>query len=124
MAPSRWFTRGEGDQVSLQELARFNIFVRVGDGAVVVNLDGEFDMSEVEAFRSCMEGVIASCDGAVIVDLADVTFIDSSAISALLHTRRCLAGEGREFRLQHLTASVSRIFELAGLTGTFGGTGM
>jgi anti-anti-sigma factor len=109
--------------MSLHELAPFNIFVRAGHGAVVIDLDGEFDMSEVERFRSCVAGIISTCDDAVVVDLADVTFIDSCAISALMNARRCLAGEGRELRLRNPTAPVARVFELAGLTNLLGNTG-
>jgi anti-anti-sigma factor len=106
-----------------QELAAFNISVQARYGAVVLNIDGEFDMSEVETFRSCVDEIITSCDTAVVVDLAGVTFIDSSAIEALLNARRCLAGEGRELRLQRVSAPVARIFELAGLTNLLGNTG-
>ena len=106
-----------------QELAPFNISVRAGCGAVVLHIDGEFDMSEVETFRSCVDEIITSCDTAVVIDLAGVTFIDSSAIQALLNAGRCLAGKGRELRLQHLTAPVARIFELAGLSNLLGETG-
>jgi anti-sigma B factor antagonist len=98
-----------------RESAAFEIGVRAGYGDVVLDLNGDFDMSEVAAFRSCMDGVIASCDGAVVVDLADVGFIDSTAISALLIARRRLAADGRELRLRHVSAPVSRIFEMAGL---------
>jgi anti-anti-sigma factor len=106
-----------------QEWAPFNISVRADYGAVVLDLDGEFDMSEVEMFRSCVDEIIISCDRAVVVDLAGVTFIDSLAIEALLNARRCLAGQGRELRLQHPTAPVARIFELTGLTDLLGETG-
>jgi anti-anti-sigma factor len=105
-----------------QELVPFNISVRAGFGAVVLDLEGEFDMSEVETFRSCVDEIITSCDIAVVADLAGVTFIDASAILALLNARRCLAGEGRELRLQHFSAPVARTFELAGLTNLLGET--
>jgi anti-sigma B factor antagonist len=106
-----------------QELAPFSISVRAGCDAVVLDLDGEFDMHEVETFRSCVAEVITSCDRAVVVDLAEVTFIDSSAIEALLNARRQLANQGRELRLQDPSAVVARVFELAGLTNMFAETG-
>ena len=107
-----------------QASAPFNISVRAGHSAVVLDLDGEFDMDEVEIFRSCVDEIITTtCDTTVVVDLAGVTFIDSLAISALLHARQCLASEGRELRLQHLSATVARIFELAGLTNLLDDTG-
>jgi anti-sigma B factor antagonist len=106
-----------------QESAPFNISVRAGHSAVVLDLDGEFDMDEVETFRSCVDEIITTCDTTVVVDLAGVTFIDSLAISALLKARQCLASEGRELRLQRLSATVARIFELAGLTNLLDDTG-
>ena len=106
-----------------QGLVPFNISVRAGYDAVILDLEGEFDIGEVETFRSCVDAIItSSCDTAVVVDLARVTFIDSCAILALVNARRCLAGEGRELRLQHFSAPVARIFELAGLTNLLGET--
>jgi len=105
-----------------RELAPFNISVRGSYGAVVLHIDGEFDMDEVETFRCCVDEIITSCDTAVVVDLAGVTFIDTSAISALQNTRRRLAREGREFRLQHLSAPVARFLEVAGFTSLVGDT--
>jgi anti-sigma B factor antagonist len=96
------------------DCAPFVIGVRTRAGAVVLALSGDFDISVVHRFRACVEDVIASADGGVVVDLCDVTFIDSTAISALLIARQHLAARHRELRLQH-TASVSRIFKLAGL---------
>jgi anti-sigma B factor antagonist len=95
------------------ECAPFEIVVRAEDGAVVLDVSGEFDLSEVDTFWACLDGVDASA-GVLVVDLGDVTFIDSSAIAALLKARRSLAEQGCELRLQH-TGSVRRIFELAGL---------
>jgi anti-anti-sigma regulatory factor len=59
----------------------------------------------------------------VVVDLAGLTFLDLLAILALLNAGRCLAGEGREPCLQHFSAPVARIFELAGLPNLRGETG-
>src|SRR5262245_29993085 len=106
--------------MSLPESATFEISVRTGLDDVVLDLDGEFDMNEVEAFRYRIEGVLASFDGEVILDFADVTFIDSSAIQALLNARKRLADKGRELRLQHFTGSVARILDLAGLADLLG----
>jgi anti-anti-sigma factor len=55
----------------------------------------------------------------LLVDLGDVTFIDSCAIAALLEMRRLVAREHRELRLQRISAPVSRLLELTGLTDLF-----
>jgi anti-anti-sigma factor len=101
--------------MGLPESAPFAISVRNGDGAVVFDLDEDFDMNEVETFRCCIDAVLASSNGGVVVDVADVTFMDSCAIQALLFARECLADQGREFVLRHFTGPAARILELAGL---------
>ena len=104
------------------ESAPFSLAVRATDGSpVVVALAGDFDMSGVEEFHSCIDDLIDSSDGAVlIVDLGDVTFIDSSGISALLETHRLVTLEHRELRFQRVPALASRLFELTGLSDVFG----
>ena len=101
------------------ESALFALAVHATDGATVIELAGDFDLSGVGEFRACIEELIGSSDGPLLVDLANVTFIDSCAISALLEMRRLVAREHRELRLQHITAPVSRLLELTGLTEVF-----
>jgi anti-sigma B factor antagonist len=108
--------------MELQVGAPFTISVRHGDGAVVLDIIGEFDMGEVDTFHICVDAIIATGDDAVVLDLAGVSFIDSSAISALLTTHRCLTEEGRELRLQNFSAPVTRILELTGLTSLISDT--
>jgi anti-sigma B factor antagonist len=104
-----------GGAMGIPDLSTFAVSMRTGADNVVIDLDGEFDMSEVEAFRICFDGVVASSGGDVVIDLTDVTFIDSTAIQALLNARRCLAEQGRDVRLQHFTSPVARVLDLAGL---------
>jgi anti-sigma B factor antagonist len=101
--------------------APFSLTVRANDaGAVVVALAGDFAMSGVEELRSCIDELIDSSNGAIlIVDLGDVTYIDSSGISALLEARRLVTREHRELRFEHISAPASRLSELTGLTDVF-----
>jgi anti-anti-sigma factor len=101
------------------ESAPFALAVRATDGATVIELAGDFDLSGVEAFRSCVEELIGSSDGPLLVDLASVTFIDSCAISGLLEMRRLVAREHRELRLQRIAVPVARLLELTGLAELF-----
>jgi anti-sigma B factor antagonist len=100
------------------ESAPFALAVCASDRSTVVELAGDFDLSGVDEFRSCIEA-LSSCDGPLIVDLGHVTFIDSCAISALLEMRRLVAREHRQLRLQRISAPASRLLELTGLTELF-----
>jgi anti-sigma B factor antagonist len=97
----------------------FLVHVRSDGDALHLGLVGEFDLSEVDCFRACVEGAVESNGGSVVIDLGDVTFIDSTAITALLEVRRRCDGDGRQLRFENASASVTRVFELTGLTEVF-----
>ena len=103
------------------ESAPFSLTVRANDGGpVVVALAGDFDMRGAEEFHCCVDELIDSSNGGVlIVDLSAVTFIDSCGISAMLEARRLVTREHRELRFEHLSAPASRLFELTGLSDVF-----
>jgi anti-anti-sigma factor len=105
--------------MDMSSTAPFSVHVRVDGADVNLELVGEFDMSAVESFRSCAEGALDCNGGAIVVDLADVTFIDSTGISALLEMRRRLDAEGRELRVENVSVPAARIFALTGLTDVF-----
>lgn len=58
--------------------------------------------------------------GPLHLDLSDLTFIDSSGISALLKIKAELATRGHSLQLQSPTESVHRVLEITGLLETFG----
>lgn len=65
-----------------------------GDGAVVVFLQGEFDLSS----RAVLDQALATAQagaGDVVVDLSRVTFMDGTSLRRLLSTRRELSASRR-----------------------------
>ena len=56
----------------------------------------------------------------VVVDLEQVTFLDSSALSELLRIKTELEGSGIEFSIGAASPQVRRVLEITGLVGTFG----
>jgi anti-sigma B factor antagonist len=67
--------------------------VREVGAAVVVRLSGEIDLDVALEFRS---GLLTAAENGpnVVVDFTDVTFIDSSGLSALILASRDIAGRG------------------------------
>ena len=53
--------------------------------------------------------------GFYLVDCASLEFIDSSGIHVLLSVRQLLEAHNREFRIENLTGTPRRAFELLGL---------
>jgi anti-sigma B factor antagonist len=89
---------------------------RVGD-AVVLAIVGEIDMATAPDVARAIDG---GHDGArrLVVDLTEVTFLDSSALNALVHSQRHLAEHDVEFRIVSPSEhAVRNVFEITHLTG-------
>jgi len=83
---------------------------------LVVRLAGEFDAAGVEAFRQAVEeGLGAGELKSLVVDLRGVTFLDSSALGALLGRFRRLSQIGGSMRLLNPSLTVKPILELSGI---------
>lgn len=88
------------------------------DDTVVVEVIGEVDMATAPELTAMVDAVR---DGAlrVVVDLSAVTFLDSSALNALVHCQRDLAKREIGFRVvEPSDRNVRRVFEITQLTAT------
>jgi anti-anti-sigma factor len=84
----------------------------VVDGEVTsVTVIGELDLALSEEF------VAAACLGVgqVGINLAEVSFIDSSGVSALLRAMSALKTQGRAVRVVHPSAAARQVFAICGL---------
>jgi anti-sigma B factor antagonist len=91
------------------------IEARYGDTEATIALDGEFDMSGVARFSSCVSAVLAPHPLSVAVDARGVTFIDSSGLMALLRGRDVAAEAGVAFRVVKPSPPLRRLAELTGV---------
>jgi anti-sigma B factor antagonist len=82
---------------------------------VVVTLVGELDMSNAPALADALATVVAERPKMVILDLAQLTFLDSSGISCLMGAAVSAADVGCEFKARLPSASVLRVMEICGL---------
>lgn len=90
------------------------------DGRVVVTLPTEVDLSNADELRDVGVAAIESADnGAVIVDLGGMTFLDSSGMGALVVMNNAAQAAGKHLLLAHVPAAVERLFAITGLTAAF-----
>ena len=61
--------------------------VETVDGAVVVRLAGELDLYNAEEVRAALTDAIVSSPERLVVDMADVEFVDSTALGVLIEAR-------------------------------------
>ena len=91
------------------------IRVDTSDG-VCVRVAGEIDLASAAVLATQLKSAIADRDGEIVVNLADVTFIDASGIRALLAASQSAAGR---LRLGMLHPAVRKVFELTALLDMF-----
>lgn len=88
---------------------RRHSYLRVEEG--VTRVSGELDLANADT----LEQVLLNCDDPLLLDLSDVTFIDSFALRALIRTKR-----GRpEMRIVKTSDAVQRLIEITGLAEFF-----
>jgi anti-anti-sigma factor len=85
-----------------------------------VAVAGEVDLATAHLLRDRLLGVLREQTPAVLdVDLARVTFLDCTGISALVAVRNAAVHVGRQMRVSHPQPIVRRVLELTGLLDLF-----
>jgi len=84
------------------------------DGAVVVHLAGELDLYNAHEVREALLACCAEEPEKLVVDLADVSFVDSTALGVFIEARSRLA-DRRSFVLASPGTETRRALEISGL---------
>ncbi len=84
-------------------------------GRSVVEVTGEIDMTTADILSGYLDKAIDGGDGGVVVDLAGVSFLDSTGIAVLTRAWRRLEGTDRVLSLRHTLDNVRRALEICGL---------
>ncbi len=85
------------------------------NGTTTVELGGELDLTTAPDLAARLEAVIDASSGAVAVDLAQITFLDSSGLEVLVAVHQRLRAEGRHLTVRRPCEFVYRVFETSGV---------
>ena len=85
-----------------------------------VSVYGELDQGTAPQLRGVLGSVIGDEKVAVLVDLSDCEFIDSTGLSLLVEAKRRLGEEQRDFGVCCPDADVRRLLELTGIDEAVG----
>ena len=85
------------------------------DGLITVVLTGEVDVLTVGQVRSALADAIAARPRSVVVDLSELSFIDSTGLGALVFGFQRARDAGITFRLAGPSAGVRQILVVSGL---------
>lgn len=90
--------------------------VRPADGMIRIRPYGELDLDTAGDMQAIIRQAIGTTGvREVIVDLADVTFCDSSGIAAFDEEYAAAAGRGLRLRVTDPQPGVRRVLEIVGL---------
>jgi anti-sigma B factor antagonist len=98
---------------------RLEITTASADGGTVLTLSGELDIASAPALERALDDVGASLLHRLVIDLTQVTFMDSTGLRALLLARQRTADGGQELLLCPGPRQVQRVFELSGTLERF-----
>lgn len=88
---------------------------------VIVRVGGEMDIDRAPLLQEALHTVITGpgCPDEVVLDLAELTFCDSSGLNALLQARLTAQEHGRRIRLHAPQPQVIHLLELTGTDQLF-----
>jgi anti-anti-sigma factor len=86
---------------------------------LLVALKGEGSFDQAEVLSAQLLRIPLEAYALVVLDLAELTFLSSLAMGALVAYRRALGRRGVELRLANVQAQVWLALELAGLWNLF-----
>lgn len=90
------------------------------DGTVCVRVGGEIDIATIIPLSEVLAVLIATRPRAIEVDLADVRFMDSSGVNALVRAHRSAAAGGCRVRVARPQSVVDRVLRICGPAETLG----
>jgi anti-anti-sigma factor len=88
-------------------------------GSNILPLKGEIDLHVSPSVRASLNEMIDKKPGRLVVDLSNVSYIDSAGLAALIEAMQRVEGYGGKFALAGLQETVRSIFEISRLDQVF-----
>jgi anti-anti-sigma factor len=97
------------------------INIRILDQATILDLNGSFKAGEAEqAFRNSVADLLSAGVTNIAINLAGVSFLDSSGVGSLVHTFLTLKGRGGKFKLFAASKQVAQVLRMVRLDRVLG----
>ncbi len=86
-------------------------------GTAVVAMRGEIDAIAIPSLSGCLDDAISAGHRQVVLDMAEVSFIDSVGLAAIVAAHKRLTAHGGTLSVRRPTAHVRKLLDITGLTG-------
>jgi anti-anti-sigma factor len=95
----------------------FGVEINTDGGDVTVALRGELDVLTAPFLWERMEPALAGLTGKLVLDFAELSFIDSMGLGVIVRAQSRLRGESpeRQVVIRHANAHARKVFEITGL---------
>lgn len=90
-----------------------------GDGMTILSPIGDIDLSRAPALRIHLSEALTSKPSRLIIDLAEVPYMDSSGVATFVEAMQIARKKGSELMLCSMQPRVRSIFEIARLDMVF-----
>jgi anti-sigma B factor antagonist len=89
--------------------------VHADGSAEIVVVRGEIDLATADAVRADLREALER-SGNVVLDLREVTFMDTQGLAVVIETQQSSAADGTRFAITRAPDHVHRLFDMIGLT--------
>jgi anti-sigma B factor antagonist len=91
----------------------------IGATRTTVSLTGEIDMLSAPDLEAVVRPLCAGGASEIVLDLSNVTFVDSTALRAIISAQQMCARAGTGLSLVPGPEQVQRVFEITGMYDLF-----
>ena len=83
---------------------------------------GEVDLASATDLEACIRRALEGSPSSVVLDLAGLTFIDSSGLRVLVSVSADARSQAVSFGLRNVPGHAQRVLDITGLSGMFDGS--
>lgn len=95
---------------------KFWITKEVNTDTITVFLNGELDLSVAPEMRADLEPYVNQSDRALVLNLKDLTYIDSTGIGIIILILKQRDAIGAPFYVAEIPSKIGRLFDITGIS--------
>jgi anti-sigma B factor antagonist len=102
----------------IDQPAPFTVDVTPEGDSLVASLRGELDMAGAPILRDALGAAVEKDPDSLVIDLSDLTFLDSCGLAELVKTRKLLQAS-KQMVVHRARPNVRQVFTITGLDEVF-----
>jgi anti-anti-sigma factor len=87
----------------------------------VLTIRGDIDLASASDFETALRTALDAAPSAIVIDLTELTFIDSSGLRVLVSLSKDAQSQGATIGLRNVPRHAQRVLDITGLTEWFDG---